>query len=1038
MSKFKISGVIKGDDIDFRSYFENENRLGRLVRLQLIATLLISPIYSMLVYSSNIPRVYFWIGVTYSIGMLLYISICFLIPFLRDKLIWFFIVHLFGMTLFAFFSLFQNGITELEFMCFYSLYSLTIFITQRWYPAVLYNIFVLILMIYGFQRVPDAEMNKTLAFGLYGTMAMSSTVVLFSRDKLINGIEDYSDYLKKIINNPGSGYILFDFDKHTPNILDYNTEALKEFGIQSETKKSLQTKFFSHFKTYDREKMRQLKFGSKYVKTIRINNRGRRVLEVHVTVLQLKNSAYWLAKLNNVTEEIKKRQELEISEKKYRNLYYRNKAGVFTMDKDSVIINGNTAFFSMLENTIKIGEKLFSKDRSSDWNLVLNTLDKKEGVQNYQTQLVLANDQQKTLIFSWYLDSQTGYIEGSVIDLTHIQKASQALRQSEQKYRSIYEESNDAILILDNDEIVDVNRRAIQLFGKSEKELLGTTLFGLSLDKSEEKKQQYAVQRKKLNNIRSIKFDWEFDGKNRVVEAEVSFIEILLEDRLYYQCVIHDLTELNRTMRSIEQNRKNLENILENNPEGILIVHQNEILYQNSGINMVLGEKISLDSLFSEKGQESFNKCLELHRTSGNHQNIQLDLIDKNGELLQVDVSLVSTNYEEKDATLIIIKDISVQNTLAKEKLRAELAEETNKHLENEIQERIKAERLVQEQFLRTKAILDSSSNTFLLTLTLDEKISSFNTQFKNYVRQLNNSNIENGQSFEVFFSSIFSPVQLRLFRKLFFRIRKGKSYQYEVFVNVEEKSAWLEVFMNPIFDTQGDVAEISIVAHDISEKKKASDEIVESLKEKEVMLKEIHHRVKNNLQIISSILNLQSSFVHDENTLEILQESRNRIRSMAIIHENLYRTEDFSSINFADYLYNLVTNLIASYRIHDVIHLQSDMDKIDLVLDQAIPCGLLVNELITNSLKYAWTNAQEGTIRIELKQKKSLVRLIIADDGVGLPNSFDDMSAETLGLQLVATLVEQLDGELTVNVNNGTEYLIKFDNIKTLGNGQN
>ena len=203
-------------------------------------------------------------------------------------------------------------------------------------------------------------------------------------------------------------------------------------------------------------------------------------------------------------------------------------------------------------------------------------------------------------------------------------------------------------------------------------------------------------------------------------------------------------------------------------------------------------------------------------------------------------------------------------------------------------------------------------------------------------------------------------------------------------------------------------------------------------------MLKEIHHRVKNNLQIISSILNLQSSFVHDENTLEILQESRNRIRSMAIIHENLYRTEDFSSINFADYLYNLVTNLIASYRIHDVIHLQSDMDKIDLVLDQAIPCGLLVNELITNSLKYAWTNAQEGTIRIELKQKKSLVTLIIADDGVGLPNSFDDMSAETLGLQLVATLVEQLDGELTVNVNNGTEYLIKFDNIKTLGNGQN
>ena len=247
-----------------------------------------------------------------------------------------------------------------------------------------------------------------------------------------------------------------------------------------------------------------------------------------------------------------------------------------------------------------------------------------------------------------------------------------------------------------------------------------------------------------------------------------------------------------------------------------------------------------------------------------------------------------------------------------------------------------------------------------------------------------------------------------------------------------------MEIFMNPIFDTEGEVAEISIVAHDISEKKKSSNEIVASLKEKEVLLKEIHHRVKNNLQIISSILNLQSSFVSDENTLEILQESRNRIRSMAIIHENLYRTEDFSSINFADYLYNLVTNLIASYRIHDVIHLETDIDEIDLVLDQAIPCGLFVNELITNSLKYAWKNDEEGTIFIKLKEVDSRVTLVIADDGIGLPTNFENMSSDTLGLQLVITLVEQLDGELVVNCAKGTEYLINFDNLKTIENGKN
>ena len=243
---------------------------------------------------------------------------------------------------------------------------------------------------------------------------------------------------------------------------------------------------------------------------------------------------------------------------------------------------------------------------------------------------------------------------------------------------------------------------------------------------------------------------------------------------------------------------------------------------------------------------------------------------------------------------------------------------------------------------------------------------------------------------------------------------------------------------MNPIFDTKGRVAEISIVAHDISEKKKSNDEMAGSLKEKEVMLKEIHHRVKNNLQIISSILNLQSSFVTDENTLEILQESRNRIRSMAIIHENLYRTEDFSSINFADYLMNLVTNLIASYRIRVDIELSSDIEKINLLLDQAIPCGLLANELITNSLKYAWPNDEDGKIIIQLKQEGSQVSLLIGDNGIGLPKKFNEMNSDTLGLQLVLTLVEQLDGELTVNLENGTEYLIKFDNLKPSSNGKN
>ena len=318
-----------------------------------------------------------------------------------------------------------------------------------------------------------------------------------------------------------------------------------------------------------------------------------------------------------------------------------------------------------------------------------------------------------------------------------------------------------------------------------------------------------------------------------------------------------------------------------------------------------------------------------------------------------------------------------------------------------------------------------------LLTLSLEGEITSFNSHCENYFFNDFDKKIEAGIDFVSFINELLSTHRTRLFKVLFRQVKKGDSKQFEVKMKSKNGDFWLEIFMNPIFDTEGKVAEISLVAHDISEKKITSIEIEESLKEKEVMLKEIHHRVKNNLQVISSILNLQSSFVSDPNTLEILQESRNRIRSMAIIHENLYRTEDFSSINFASYLQNLTSNLIASYRVNGEVELKMDLKDIDLVLDQAIPCGLLINELITNALKYAWREGDRGVITINLREHNRMVELEIGDNGIGLPKDFDLIKSDTLGLQLVITLAEQLDAQLKVDVCDGTKYLLKFENIK-------
>ena len=207
---------------------------------------------------------------------------------------------------------------------------------------------------------------------------------------------------------------------------------------------------------------------------------------------------------------------------------------------------------------------------------------------------------------------------------------------------------------------------------------------------------------------------------------------------------------------------------------------------------------------------------------------------------------------------------------------------------------------------------------------------------------------------------------------------------------------------------------------------------LIDSIREKEILLKEVHHRVKNNLQIINSILNLQSSYVTDEKTLEIINESQNRIRSMAYIHESLYQTNNFSSINFKDYIENLITNLIYSYQIGENINVVKKIGEIELLLDQAIPCGLILNEIITNSLKYAYPNQGKGNIIIEISEKNKKIEIVVEDFGIGLPSNFDIETSESLGLSLVHTLVDQIDGELIVKSDGGTKFLIIFEMLES------
>ncbi|MEQ9619413.1 MAG: PAS domain S-box protein [Deltaproteobacteria bacterium] len=253
----------------------------------------------------------------------------------------------------------------------------------------------------------------------------------------------------------------------------------------------------------------------------------------------------------------------------------------------------------------------------------------------------------------------------------------------------------------------------------------------------------------------------------------------------------------------------------------------------------------------------------------------------------------------------------------------------------------------------------------------------------------------------------------------------------------------WFESTGKPFMTAAGEIRAI-IDSREITERKKTEEQIQESLEEKEFLLKEIHHRVKNNLQIISSLLSLQSDYVKDKNSLSLINESQNRISTIALVHEQLYQSRDIAEIKMADYVNTLTTNLLSIFdNDGSSIDVRVKTNDISVDIDTAISCGLIINELFSNCLKHAFrtdgtTQGKEtksGTVSIEIRTDgyQNLI-LSIMDDGIGFPGRLNFRKTKTLGLQLVCTLAEQLNGTIELRKQRGTAFNIKFPVTRNTG----
>lgn len=337
-----------------------------------------------------------------------------------------------------------------------------------------------------------------------------------------------------------------------------------------------------------------------------------------------------------------------------------------------------------------------------------------------------------------------------------------------------------------------------------------------------------------------------------------------------------------------------------------------------------------------------------------------------------------------------------------------------------------RAEEQIRLQAAKLNAVFESSSH-MIWTIDRNLKLTSFNHNQAEWIKHYFGVQAYIGLSMASG-KMVSSEEHNGFWAEKLAQTFEGSSQSFETRMEKDGEVMWREIFLNPIFDEHDRVVEISCIANDITDKKRVDEQIRLSLKEKEVLLKEVHHRVKNNLQVISSILNLQSSYVKDKRVLEILLESQNRIKSMAFVHESLYQTKDFSNISFREYVENISRNLVHSYAATDsppVLNL--DLDNIQLNLDIAIPCGLIINELLTNSLKYAFAEGKKGKIDIAIREKSGHITINIADNGKGLPPEIDFRNTESLGLQLVVSLVEQINGKIRLDTKKGTKFTIEF-----------
>ena len=605
-------------------------------------------------------------------------------------------------------------------------------------------------------------------------------------------------------------------------------------------------------------------------------------------------------------------------------------------------------------------------------------------------------------------------------DVTQAKLDREALRNSEERYRDLVDNATDVIHSMDpTGRILFVNSAWKKALGYTEKDLGSLTMFDLLPEDNRQLAREWLAL--SVDQIDPAPWRSIFvtkDGRNLLMEG-TSSLRQEQGKTVAIRSIFRDITSASAAQEQLLKHAAKEKALFEASEHLFWTVDRRIALtsFNQGYLNMVKRlhgtvPHINTDpdtprDLFAPEDYHDFWKSKYDEVFEGKTVRFETDRMAQNGERVCNEIYISPVLDSEGN----VVEAFGIGHEITAERV---------------------AEARVREQAAKLNAIFESSADVMIWGLDREFRITACNKHFVNVGKQ--HFGLEFGAGMNI--REIFSPLideELDIeFLKVAESVFGGKGRHFESnMMRKDGSTICFEFFISPIV-ADGVINEVSCLAHDITEKKKSEQAMMESLREKEVLLKEVHHRVKNNLQIISSIFSLQRDHVEDDpRSMALLNESQNRIRSMSFIHESLYQNTNFSQVDLAQYIEGLSRNLLMSYSLTGKVLLHTELEPLMLDLDKAIPCGLILNELISNALKHAFPENNGGNINIGLQEEEGTVRITLGDDGAGFPADYVESRDGGLGMELVEMLIDQLDGQIERSSPKGvrgTSYLITFE----------